>query len=300
MNRGTIAAFSTYLSWGLLPIFWKWLQDVPALETLAHRMVWSFFLLVIVLSVRRKWEWLRPALRQPKLALTFLISGLLLGANWIVYIWSVNTDHVVDASLGYFINPLANVLLGVIFLKETLRRNQGIAVGIAAIGVIYLAVSFGVTLWISLTLAFTFAIYGLLHKQGSLPGFEGLTLEMGLFLLPALGLLLYFGGQGTGSFGQTGLTTSLLLAATGIVTVIPLVLFDYGAKRVRLITLGILQYVAPSLQFLLGVLVYGEAFTTARVIGFSIIWAALALYTYDAIRVARRRPRLASAPVAAD
>lgn len=289
IKKGTLAAFSGYFLWGLFPIYWRMLQSVPSIEILAHRVTWSLLVLGVLLSLSKQWSSLRKALKERKIWLTYIASGTLLAVNWLIYIWGVNSGYVVDVSLGYFINPLVNVLLGVLLLGERLRRWQLWAVVIATLGVLYLGLSFGVQLWIALTLAFSFAFYGLLRKTGPLNSLEGLSLEMAWLILPASGYLIYLEGTNVGAFGQSDLSITLLLLSTGIMTAIPLLLFGYGAQRVTMITLGILQYIAPSLQFLIGVLLYGEAFTTTRMIGFGMIWTALAIYSADGVMSARER-----------
>ena len=288
-NKGIVAAVGAYLLWGLLPVYWKLLQEVAATEILAHRMLWSFVFMMGLMAWRRNWGWLRTAVTQPRTLLLFVTSATLLGVNWLTYIWATNNGYIVDASLGYFINPLVNVLLGVIFLRERPRRGQWLAIGVAIVGVAYLALSYGVVLWISLTLAFTFAIYGLLRKTATLNSRQGLTLETAVFFLPALVYLLLLERSGTAALGHISWSISSLLIFTGAATSIPLLLFAYGARQVTLTTLGILQYIAPSLQFLIGVVIYNEPFTLARLIGFTIIWVALAIYSGETVW--RRRQR---------
>jgi len=288
-NRGILAAVGAYLLWGLLPVYWKLLQEVAATEILAHRMLWSFVFMMGLMAWHRNWGWLKTAVTQPRTLLLFVTSATLLGVNWLTYIWATNNGYIVDASLGYFINPLVNVLLGVIFLRERPRRGQWLAIGVAIVGVVYLALSYGVVLWISLTLAFTFAIYGLLRKTATLNSREGLTLETAVFFLPALVYLLLLERSGTAALGHISWSISSLLIFTGAATSIPLLLFASGARQVTLTTLGILQYIAPSLQFLIGVVIYDEPFTLARLIGFAIIWLALAIYSGETIW--RRRQR---------
>jgi chloramphenicol-sensitive protein RarD len=291
-NKGTLAALGAYFLWGLLPIYWKLLQHVDATEILTHRMLWSFVFMLILVAWGREWRWLKTAVSQPRTLFLFTLSATLLGANWLTYIWGVNNGYIVDTSLGYFINPLVNVLLGVLFLRERPRGGQWLAIGIATIGVVYLALSYGVVLWISLTLAFTFAFYGLLRKTSSLNSWEGLTLETAVFFLPAFAYLFFLEAEGTAAFGHISRTTTLLLAGTGAATSIPLLLFAYGARQVTLTTLGILQYIAPTMQFIIGVTIYNEPFTSQRIIGFSIIWLALAIYSGESVWQRRQRRRL--------
>jgi chloramphenicol-sensitive protein RarD len=246
--------------------------------------------LVLLQSAKRQWRWLRRAVKNPRMLLTSLGTACLLAANWFVYIWAVGAGHVVDASLGYFINPLISVLLGVIFLGERLRPWQWTAIALAAGGVTFLTVGYGAFPWIALTLAGTFGLYGLLRKTAPLSSLEGLSAEVAFLFLPALASLLYIELSRGASFGHTGAGITALLTLTGAITAIPLLLFAYAARQVRLSTVGLLQYIAPTLQFLLGVLAYGEGFTAMRMIGFGIIWAALLIYSMEGL-FQRRRPQ---------
>lgn len=287
MNKGTWYAIGAYTSWGLLPIYWKFLAHVSALEILAHRVVWSLLFLLIVLSYKRYWTWL-SILKEWRVVVTFLATTILLFINWYVFIWAINAGYVVEASLGYFINPLINVLLGTLFLGERLRQWQWVAIGFALVGVGYLTISYGSLPWIGLTLAFSFGFYGLLRKTAKLDALAGLSTETAVLLLPAIFYMVWLASQQTAVFPSTDLTTNLLLLFAGVITAIPLLLFSLGARRVTLTTLGILQYIAPTLQFMLGVFVYGEAFTADRLIGFGFIWAALAIYTMELFVNGRR------------
>jgi len=293
MNKGVLYAAGAYVLWGLLPIYWKALDDVPAGQILAHRIVWSLGFVALILTVRRNWGWLRGAVRQPRVLLTFLLSGSLLAGNWYTYIWGVNAGFIVETSLGYFINPLVNVLLGYLFLRERLRPAQWAALAVALAGVLYLTFSYGAFPWIALTLAFSFGTYGLLRKTAALNSAEGLFLETAMLSLPALGFLLLQESRGMGALGHTGTTTALLLVGAGVVTAIPLLLFAAGARRITLTTLGLLQYIAPTLQFLIGVLIYGEEFGPARMVGFGLIWLALILYTGESLWRRRMTPEMA-------
>jgi chloramphenicol-sensitive protein RarD len=291
MQKGGLYAASAYILWGFLPLFWKALHGVPAIEILAHRMVWSLLVVLALLAYQGHWSWLRKALRDRRILLTFMTTAVVLSINWFVYIWAVNTGHVVETSLGYFINPLVNVLLGVLFLRERPRAWQNVAILVALSGVLYLTFSYGVVPWIALTLAFSFGLYGLLRKTASLNSLEGLTLETLLLFLPALAYLLWLAITGQGAFGTAGLTTTALLAASGIPTALPLLLFAAGARRITMTALGILQYIAPTIQFGLGVLVYHEPLTATRFVGFVLIWLACALYTAESIYHGRIGPR---------
>ncbi len=277
---GVLAAAGAYILWGLLPAYWKLLSGVPAYEILSHRMLWSLLLtLGIIVLLGRKEIFFRAAGERKNL-ITFSTTALLLAINWLLYIWAVNAGFIVEASLGYFINPLINVLFGMVFFRERLRALQWVAIAFAVLGVLYLTFYYGRFPWIAMVLAVTFAIYGLLHKQNPLGALDGLCLETAVFFVPCLVLLLgleYVQVQG-GSFGHIGLYGSLLLAGAGIITTIPLLLFGYAAHKIPLSTLGLLQYMAPSINLILGVFVYGEDFSRQRMFGFLLIWVGLALY----------------------
>lgn len=288
MNRGVLAAAGAYICWGLLPLYWKQLQAVPALEILAHRMTWSLVFVVLLLALRRQWAWLRTTFANRRILLTYTISALLLALNWYLYIWAVNAGHVVETSLGYFINPLVNVILGVLVLHERLRLAQGAAIVVAAGGVLYLTFTLGSVPWIALVLAVTFGTYGLLRKTAALNALEGLALETMVLFPAALIYLLVLQGQARAAFVQTSVLTTLLLAGAGVATAIPLLLFATGARRLTLTTLGLLQYIAPTLQFLLGVFLYHEPVPMARLIGFGLIWLALGLYSAEGLLHSRR------------
>ena len=295
MNKGVLSALAAYLIWGIFPLYWKMLTNVPAMQIMTHRVVWSFVLMVVVISLRRDWPGLRASINSRRTVLVYLLAGVLLAVNWLVYIWSVNAGFILESSLGYFINPLVSVLLGVVFLRERLRPWQWMAVGLAALGVLYLTVSVGRLPWISLVLATTFGLYGFIKKQAPLSSMNGLTLETGLIFLPALGFLLLAEANGTGVFGHISPFQNTLLILTGVVTAIPLLLFSEGARRIPLSTLGLLQYVSPTMQFLIGVLVFHETFTHERMVGFSIIWLALILYSAEGLIMRQRMPRAAVA-----
>lgn len=283
MNKGVLYAAGAYACWGLLPVFWKSLQHIDALEIVAHRIIWSLAFAVILLIADRRWSQISTAWRNRRVLATFMVTGALLAANWFVYVWAVNSNHIVETSLGYFINPLVNVLLGALVLKERLRIGQGAAMSVALIGVLYLTFQYGSFPWIALTLAVTFALYGLLRKTASLDALEGFSLETALLTLPMIAYLAYREVTGHATLIHHDPLTWLLLIAAGPVTAVPLLLFAAGARRVSLITLGVLQYIAPTLQFLIGVGWYGEPLTLPRLVGFALIWTALAIYTFDGI-----------------
>ncbi|MFJ3201760.1 EamA family transporter RarD [Streptomyces sp. NPDC086989] len=287
-RAGLLYGFGAYGMWGLVPLFWPLLKPAGAIEILAHRMVWSLGVVGMLLLAMRRWGWIGELLRQPrKLGLTALAASVI-SVNWGLYIWAVNNGAVVEASLGYFINPLVTIAIGVLVLGERLRRAQWAAVGIGVAAVLVLAIGYGRPPWISLVLAFTFAAYGLIKKKLNMGGVESLAAETALLFPPALGYLLWLGTQDRLSFASEGLGHSALLASTGLVTAIPLVCFGAAAIRVPLSTLGLLQYLAPVFQFALGVVYFHEAMPPERWAGFSLVWAALALLTWDALRTARK------------
>jgi len=291
-QRGMLCAVLAYLLWGILPIFWKVLKDVSSYETICHRILWSFVLLLAVLALKKRivsiWKQL-----DMKHAFMYAAGAIILALNWNVYVWAVNSNFIVEASLGYFINPLISVFLGVLVLKEKLGRIQWIAIGIAVAGVLYLTFVYGSFPWISIILAVSFAIYGLIHKVGSLGAMEGLFYETGIMLLPVLIILGLFESKGTSSFTHAGTVETVFLVLTGAATAIPMVLFNTGVRLIPLSTVGILQYIAPTLQFLIGVLLYHEPFSANRLVGFVFVWTALVIYTVDSI-VKHRKRRLAA------
>jgi chloramphenicol-sensitive protein RarD len=295
VKRGILYAIGAYFLWGVFPIYWKLIHDVPALEIIGHRVVWAFAFVSIVVTMKGDWGSLKTAVKDRKTLFIFLMTGVLLAINWLVYVWAVNADFIVETSLGYFINPLVNVVLGVIFLRERLRLWQWIPVGIAALGVLYLTVSYGALPWIGLTLAFSFGTYGLLKKTAPLNSIHGFTLETGFLFFPALIYLLFLEFNGQGAFPYGPLMETFLLALTGVATGLPLLLFGAAARLVPLSMLGFIQYIAPTLQFLIGVFVYHEAFSAERMLGFGLIWFALIVYSLDSLRARRqsRKPALA-------
>ncbi|MGW8767729.1 EamA family transporter RarD [Streptomyces sp. NPDC055815] len=285
--------------WGLVPLFWPLLKPAGAIEILAHRMVWSLAFVGIALLALRRWAWIPELVRSPRKLGLITLAAAVITVNWGLYIWSVNTGHVVEASLGYFINPLVTIALGVLVLKERLRPAQWAAVGVGFSAVLVLAIGYGRPPWISLTLAFSFALYGLVKKKVNIGGLESLAAETAVQFLPALGYLVWLGSQGTLAFGHHGAGHTALLAATGIVTAAPLVCFGAAAIRVPLSTLGLLQYLAPTFQFLLGILYFHEAMPAERWAGFSLVWLALTILTWDALRTARKSRAAMEAAAAA-
>nr|WP_055535733.1 EamA family transporter RarD [Streptomyces graminilatus] len=287
-RKGLLNGFAAYGMWGLVPLFWPLLKPAGAVEILAHRMVWSLAFVGVALLVMRRWAWAGELLRQPRRLALIAVAAAVITVNWGVYIWAVNAGHVVEASLGYFINPLVTIAMGVLLLKERLRPVQWAAVGVCLAAVLVLTIGYGRPPWISLCLAFSFATYGLVKKKVNLGGVESLAAETAVQFLPALAYLLWLGGRGESSFGAHGAGHAALLAATGVVTALPLVCFGAAAIRVPLSTLGLLQYMAPVFQFLLGVFYFQEAMPPERWAGFALVWLALVLLTWDALRAARR------------
>ena len=281
MSSGVVYAALAYVAWGLLPAFFKQLSSVNAFEVVMHRTVWALAFLVCVLFFMQRWKWLVGALRQPRVLAMFSVSALLLGANWSVYVWAIQNAHVVDASLGYFILPLANVAMGFFFLRERPRPGQWAAVAVAASGVLWLTLQAGRLPWIALLLATSFGIYGLLRKVATLGALEGLTLETLLLSPIAAGVLAWWTWHGQGALAQGNAVTLGWLLLAGPLTAIPLLLFAAGARRISMATLGVLQYISPSLQMLLGVWAYGEAFEPSRAVGFGLIWMALLVYSAE-------------------
>ncbi|WP_306392302.1 EamA family transporter RarD [Telluria beijingensis] len=291
MRSGIIYAALAFLCWGLFPIYFHALGDVPPMQILAHRMLWSLGFLLVVLLLRRQWKWLN-VVRQPRVFLSFVLSALLLSANWLVYIWSVTNHHVIEASLGYFINPLVNIMLGYLILKERLRTVQWVAIAIAALGVGWLTWQTGTVPWIALFLAFSFGSYGLLRKTAALGALEGLSFETIVLFPLAAAYVIWLTLQGQNVFINTDSdTTRVLLVMAGPLTAIPLLLFASGARRIPLSILGLLQYLSPTLQFLLGVWLFKEAFTADRLVGFVLIWSALVLFAGEGLL---RRPQPAA------
>ena len=288
MNTGILYALITYILWGLFPIYWKQLHHVDAAQLIAHRIFWSFVMLTFVVVISRQWKKIRAGLNA-EVFRWHGFAALLLGVNWLVYVWAVNNDFIVESSLGYFINPLFSVFLGMVFLKERLRPLQWIPIGLATIGVAYLTYLYGRLPWIALILAITFGIYGLLKKQSPLGSLYGLTLETGLMLLPALAYLTYIGMQGQAAFMAIDTKTDLYLVGAGLVTAVPLLTFAKAAQSIPLTMIGLMQYIAPTGQFLIGVLLYKEPFSHAQAIGFGIVWVALIFFWLEGWLTSRKK-----------
>ncbi|MEU6480659.1 EamA family transporter RarD [Streptomyces sp. NPDC047017] len=294
-RTGLLNGFAAYGMWGLVPLFWPLLKPAGAAEILAHRMVWSLAFVIVALLFVRRWAWAGELLRQPRRLGLVVIAAAVITVNWGVYIWAVNSGHVVEASLGYFINPLVTIAMGVLLLKERLRPAQWAAVGTGLASVVVLTIGYGQPPWISLCLAFSFATYGLVKKKVNLGGVESLAAETAVQFLPALGYLLWLGAHGDATFATGGAGHAALLASTGLVTALPLVCFGAAAIRVPLSTLGLLQYLAPVFQFLLGVVYFHESMPAERWAGFALVWLALSLLTWDGLRAARRSARARAA-----
>lgn len=289
-RAGLLAGAGAYGLWGILPIYFRLLGHVSPFEIVAHRVIWSVAFLVILLAAMRLYPAFLAIFRQPRILAALMLSSVLIGINWLVYVWAVDTDHVVAASLGYFLNPLVNVLLGTLVLKEVLRRRQAIAIGIATAGVVLLAIGEWQTLWISLSLAVSFGFYGLVRKLTPVPSAAGLAVETVVLAPPALALVGWFAAQGTLAFGSDPLVT-LGLIGTGAITSIPLILFAISARALPLVTLGLMQYIAPSIQFVTGVFLFGEPMSLERWASFLLIWIALALFVWDSLRGGPTRVR---------
>ena len=300
-RRGVAYGVACYLLWGLFPLYWPLLEPAGAVEILAHRVVWSLLLVLGILTVSRTWSWLGPLRSDPTALGRLVVAGVLIGGNWCLYIWAVNNGHVVETSLGYFVNPVVTVLIGVLVLGERLRPMQWAAIVIGALAVVVLTIDYGRPPWIALGLALSFAAYGLLKKQVgvNVGAVQSLTVETAVLFLPAVGWLVWLESQGMGQLGHSGLAHGLLLASAGVATAVPLLFFAAAARRVPLSVLGMLQYLAPVLQFLTGVLVYDEPMPASRLGGFALVWVALALLVTDSLRHGRRlrRDRAEALPV---
>lgn len=281
MSKGILYGIGAYALWGFFPIYWKLLHDVPAEQVIGHRIGWSFILLLAYILLAGHWKEFRSAAFKWRTIGIYSIAAVLLSFNWFIYVWGVNAGFIVETSLGYFINPLLSVLLGVLFLRERLRPWQWVPVGLAALGVAYLTFAYGRLPWIALSLAFTFGFYGFVKKLSPLGSLYGLTLETGIVFPIALAYLVFMGVTGSGAFLQTGALVDVLLVGAGLVTTIPLLMFASAAKQIPLTVVGLLQYIAPTLQFLIGVLVYREPFDHSRFIGFGIVWAALIIFAAE-------------------
>jgi chloramphenicol-sensitive protein RarD len=297
VRRGMLYGIAAYGMWGLFPLYWPFLKPAGATEILAHRIMWSLLVVLGILAVRRHVSWVR-SLRRKQVGLLAL-AAVFVTVNWGTYIYGVNSGHTIETSLGYFINPLISVMLGVLVFRERMNRLQWFAIGLGTIAVIVLTVGYGRPPWIALTLACSFGTYGLIKKFANTPSAESLTVETAVLFLPALIFTLTLHSGGTATFGHEGLGQALLLAAGGLVTAVPLMLFNAAAIRLPLSRIGMLQYLAPVLQFLIGLLIQHEAMPATRWIGFLLVWAALATLTFDGLHTSRRRRRAVASPMPA-
>lgn len=283
LKAGVLFAIAAYSMWGFAPMYFKLLLDVPAMEILVHRIVWSVAVLVLLVVVAGHLPKVMVALKDKRVLQILLLSGILLGANWLLFIWAVNNDHLLDASLGYYINPLLNVFLGRVFLQERLRRLQKFAVGLALFGVSILVISYGQVPWIALALAGTFGIYGLLRKQVAVDSLPGLLIESVMMMPLAIAYWIWFAGDSSNMFENSWSLNTILVCA-GIVTTAPLLCFTAAARRIMYSTLGFFQYIGPSIMFLLAVFLYSEPLDEARLVTFAFVWSALILFSFDSFR----------------
>ena len=285
---GVLYAASAFLIWGLSPFYWKALGAVPALEIILHRIVWSFVFLVPLVILYGRWKEFIDVIKNRRTLFILMLTAVFVSCNWFLYIWAVNNDHLLQASLGYYINPLVNVVLGMVFLRERLRLPQILAVLLATAGVLYLTIHYGVFPWVAITLALTFGFYGLIRKVAPVSSLVGLTVETMLLSFPALIYLVYLDTKGMGSIFRVSFEMDLLLMGSSLVTAVPLLFFTLGARRILLSSIGLLQYIAPSGMFLLAVFVFDEPFSMAQVWTFVFIWIALIIYSTDSICYYRR------------
>ncbi len=294
-RQGIWYGFSAFTIWGVLPLYWKLLQVVPSLEILFHRILWSFVFLALALLMSRDWHSVHLVLQRPKKLLLIFTAGVLVSLNWYTYIYAVNSDQVIEASMGYFINPLVVVLMGVTVFKEKLSRWQLVAICLAFIGVLVVTVQFGRVPWIALLLAFSFALYGMVKKIVSVDAMTGLTLETFIVMPIALFLIVRLETAGSGSFLSVSPFISITLAGTGIITAIPLLLYAKGIGKTTFSMMGFLQYIAPSIQLLLGIFVFKEPFSAVQFISFCFIWAGLAVFTLANLGLLKERTRIQAA-----
>lgn len=282
-HDGLFYAGGAFILWGLLPIYWKALEEVPSLELLCNRIVWSLVFVAILLSCKRSWAEVKTALADKKGKLLLTISSCLIGLNWFIYIWAVNHGHVVDTSMGYYMTPLMNALLGCVFMKERLNRLQMVAIVLAAAGVAYSIIDYGHVPYIALTLAVSFAFYGLVRKVMKVESLPGLFVETAVLAPAATAYLLWLAFSGEISIHKISLFDNALLFGAGAATSLPLIFFAHGARRLRLVTLGMMQYIAPTLALILGIFLYKEPFNAARLVTFAFIWGGVAVYVADGL-----------------
>ena len=291
-RRGLIVGAAAYAMWGVFPLYWTLLKPAGAIEILAHRVFWSLAVMAVLVVALRRVSQFKEILSTPRTRMFIMVASVVIAVNWGAFIWGVNNGHVVETSLGYFINPLVTVMMGVVLLGERLRRLQWVAMGIATVAVLGLTIEYGRPPWVALVLAFSFGTYGLAKKKANAGAVESLALETLLLAPIALGYLLFLGSQGTSSFGNAGTGHAALLVSTGIVTAIPLICFGAAATRVSMTTLGLLQYLAPTIQFVFGLVVFHEPMTAMRWVGFILVWVALAIFTFELVKHRRRQLRL--------
>jgi chloramphenicol-sensitive protein RarD len=277
-------AAGAFLIWGFSPVYWKALLSVPALEIIAHRTVWAFLFLAVLTIAQKRWGEVCRVLKTPRIMGVLFVTAILVCMNWLIYVWAVNAGYILQASLGYYINPLVNVLLGFIFLRERLSRNQTVAVVVAGLAVMYRTIAIGQFPWIAMVLGFGFGIYGLIRKVAPVTSLVGLTVET-LWLVPcSAGYLIYLDLHGQGALLRTSVAMDALLIGTGVVTAVPLLFFNLGARRINLSSVGLMQFIAPTCMFLLAVVAYSEPFSADQLGTFALIWAAVVIYSIDALR----------------
>jgi chloramphenicol-sensitive protein RarD len=298
-RTGVVAGLGAYVAWGVFPLYFPLLEPAGGVEIVAHRVAWSLVFIGLLLTVRRGWGQVRATVADRRSLAVLAAAAVLIAVNWLVYVLAVNSGHVIEASLGYFINPLVSVLLGVVVFRERLRRLQWVAVAVAALAVVVLTVDSGRPPWIALALATSFGLYGLMKKLVRVEAVPGLFVETSVVFLPALAVVGVLEGHGDAAFGHEGVGNALLLMSTGLATAVPLLLFAAAARRVPLSTIGLLQYVTPLMQLSIGVFVYDEPMPPARLVGFAIVWLALAVFTVDSLRQARHSRRAVAEPVPA-
>jgi chloramphenicol-sensitive protein RarD len=286
--KGAAYAALAFLIWGLSPVYWKAMSQVPALQIATHRVVWSCALILLMTIAQKRWHEFTQAVKRRRTLLTLSVTTVLLSANWLLYIWAVNNGHLLQASLGYYINPLVNVVLGMVVLQERLSRPQALAVLLALAGVVLRTMTLGAFPWIALTLAFSFGFYGLIRKVAPVGPLVGLALETLLMTGPGVVFLIALEARGSGVFLHESRVLDLLLMGTSVVTAVPLLLFNLGARRIKLATLGLMQYIAPSGMFLSAILLFDEPFTLSQLWTFLLIWTALAVYSFDSLRAFRQ------------
>ncbi|BBN80589.1 putative transporter [Pseudoalteromonas sp. A25] len=291
-QKGYFLASLAFLMWGLAPIYFKQIDFINAVEILVHRVIWSVAFIAVIIGLLKQWHKVQHIIKKPKLLLMLCVSACLLGFNWGLFIWAVNSEHMLDASLGYYINPLLNVFLGMIFLSERLRKWQLIAVGLAVVGVVIQVISFGSFPVIAFALASSFAVYGLIRKKVPVESLPGLLLEAAILLPLALAYWFFSAPSPTSDLSANSASVNILLISAGIVTTLPLLCFTGAAKRIPYSTLGFFQYIGPSLMFVLAVVFYGEVFSAQRIVTFAFIWSALALFSWDSYQFARTARKL--------